>query len=289
MRPGDRMVFAVFGGLGNQMFQYAAGLYAERLWNIPVEFHFFETASGQPPSSRPLMLNEFEIKKKIQILGRIRRALYYGDRLHAAIPWLQGCLGVSIIRESTPHSVDSILFSKPKGRSLYYGYWQARSYLESVGETLREEFRLRRRLSTDAEMLVERIGTEAFPVAVHVRRGDYLGIRGGSQVLPGKYYRDAMSAFREKSGKVRFFVFSDDPDWVNSNELFKEEDVVIYRGNQRFAHEELVLMSSCKHHVIANSTFSWWGAWLNKEPKKEIVMPPYWSPGERVPKELELG
>lgn len=283
-----RPVFAVFGGLGNQLFQYSAGLYAEKIWGLPVDFHYFETATRASKNPRSLLLNRFSISKTIVPISALMRTVYYGSRLQASVPWVHALLGFQVIREQEPHSPDMRLFLKPSVPTFYFGYWQVKSYVDVVEKKLREDLVFDRHLSASAQKVRDCIIQRPLTVAVHVRRGDDAESGSGRRCLPIAYYEHAVRAYRRLSSDVRFFVFSDDSHWALQNALFRSADMVVHEGSQALAHEDLFLMSLCTHQVIANSTLSWWAAWLNGHPDKQVTMPPFWSQGEPVPPTLLL-
>jgi hypothetical protein len=113
-------------------------------------------------------------------------------------------------------------------------------------------------------------------VSVHLRRGDYAVEFSGENLLPVSYYRNAIEAARESLNPSKFFVFSDDIEFARTH-LGSDEDMVFVDHNgEAEAHEDLRLMAACDHHIIANSTFSWWGAWLNPSKEKLVFAPDRW-------------
>jgi len=106
-------------------------------------------------------------------------------------------------------------------------------------------------------------------VSLHIRRGDYLRTQDHHPVCSLDYYMDALSKFRDK--EYKFIVFSDDVDWCRNN---FNEDFIFTEGNTDY--EDMWLMSLCDHNIIANSSFSWWGAWLNDNPNKRVIAPKKW-------------
>jgi hypothetical protein len=128
--------------------------------------------------------------------------------------------------------------------------------------------------------VLEQIRSSKHPVSLHVRRGDSVLPVEGKVVLPMDYYSDAISLFKQRLADPTFFVFSDDLPFVKEN-LPRDQKVVFVGHNDTFtAHEDLRLMSACHHHIIANSTFSWWGAWLNPRPDKMVIAPRNWYVGK---------
>jgi hypothetical protein len=113
-------------------------------------------------------------------------------------------------------------------------------------------------------------------VSLHIRRGDSTLPWEGKVVLQMEYYSYAISIIKERLADPVFFVFSDDIPYVKKGFLRDVKMVFVEHNDDFAAHEDLRLMSSCDHHIIANSTFSWWGAWLNPRPDKIVVAPRHW-------------
>jgi len=154
---------------------------------------------------------------------------------------------------------------------------------------LLEEFTLNSALSFDASNLEKTI-SETIAVSLHVRRGDYVK---NPQVLKEfgicsiDYYKRAIKHIEDSVDSPTYFVFSDDLAWVKKN-LPVGEKVVYIQGENITDTEELTLMSKCKHNIIANSTFSWWGAWLNQNSNKIVVAPTPWFETQPYDKDLIL-
>ena len=118
-------------------------------------------------------------------------------------------------------------------------------------------------------------------MAVHVRRGDYLDPKHGGiyeGICTREYYEEAMGRIRERWPDARFFLFSNDPDWIRRN-LGGEGRILVEGGSEETGYLDLYLMSQCCHAVIANSSFSWWGAWLIENPQKMVIAPSRWMNG----------
>ena len=125
--------------------------------------------------------------------------------------------------------------------------------------------------------------TDPRSVAVHVRRGDYLEIPV-FQVCDSHYYRNSMNQMREHLPGARFFIFSDDPDWCRGE--FRDADTEVIDSGEAAANplHDLHLMSLASHHIIANSSYSWWAAWLGDKPDQHVIMPDRWyAPGHQGP------
>jgi len=166
---------------------------------------------------------------------------------------------------------------KLSGNLYLEGYWQSENYFASIREILLEDFLMRTSSNATNSKFLEQI-KESNSVSVHVRRGDYASDPQTSKLYAcctTDYYKAATEIINKRVKNARFFVFSDDPDWAESNLSF--ENQVVVRGNTADnGQEDLHLMQNCRHNIIANSSFSWWGAWLNQNPDKIVIAPKTW-------------
>ncbi len=151
------------------------------------------------------------------------------------------------------------------------GYWQSEKYFYHIGESLKEEFKVRSALSGKNKMLYEQI-CETESVCVHIRRGDY--VSHGKTHCTDEYYRKAIQFIIEKHPSSVFFVFSDEINYVKKMTIFSNKTIFIEEDNPPF--EDLRLMSACKHFVLSNSSFSWWAQYLARYEKKIVVAPKPW-------------
>lgn len=142
------------------------------------------------------------------------------------------------------------------------GYFQSEKYFKHNKKNILDLFDLDK-CSYDTDIL------DGDTVSLHIRRGDYLGVQDHHPVCSLDYYKDALSEFKDNDYK--FIVFSDDTDWCKQN--FKEDFLFV---ENKEPQEDLWLMSKCNHNIIANSSFSWWGAWLNQNKSKKVIAPKKW-------------
>jgi hypothetical protein len=166
-----------------------------------------------------------------------------------------------------------------------FGYFQSERYFAEIGEQLREWFAPRQPVGDAAAAALLCIERSRLPVSVHVRRGDYLkpGTAEVHGVLGELYYREAIGRIEAALGdEAEFFVFSDDPAAAEQVLNFVPTSRLTHvRGDPERPWEDMALMARCRHHVTANSSFSWWGAWLNRSPDKIVVAPRAWfAPAE---------
>jgi hypothetical protein len=163
-------------------------------------------------------------------------------------------------------------------RSLYLdGFFQAYQYAQGVEQQIRTEFRFRNPASGKNLEILNQIRAVDNSVSLHVRRGDYITRGAGPQVLSLSYHMRAMQTVIERLRNPTFFVFSDDIDYVRNNLPTRENIVFVDHNDTSNGCEDFRLMSACNHNIIANSTFSWWGAWLNPNPAKMVCAPSSWN------------
>jgi Glycosyl transferase family 11 len=178
------------------------------------------------------------------------------------------------IRESSTR-FDAAILGAADG-SYLEGYWQSERYFAPIAPQLRKEIRLRDALLPTARALESRIRATR-SISVHVRRGDYVSQPAASayfHTCQPAYYKRAMDKMLEHEPHAEFFVFSDDMAW--SREHIRPHRPLHFVDLNAPASVDLHLLSSCSHHIMANSSFSWWGAWLNDSPTKRVIAPVLW-------------
>jgi hypothetical protein len=264
----------LMGGLGNQLFQYAVGrcvsdARAARLvldlgWfaaDYPKSVHrrTFEL-EGLAASEARIELSESEIDRLEAPLGRRRRFLRSSPRLH-------------VIRERNVGLFDATVLDAPDA-SLLVGYWQSEKYFSPIAEVLRAEI---------TEWLAHAAPTPdgvvtADTIGIHVRRGDYVSnpeaaARHG--VLEAAYYERAVAFVCSRTAARRVLVVSDDPEWARDHLAFDVPTDHLGTSTDD-ALTAFAVLGRCVHHVIANSSFSWWAAWFNNNPERIVVAPRRW-------------
>ncbi len=277
------IIIRMTGGLGNQMFQYALYL---KLCSMGREVKFDDITEYELDNARPVMLWAFgltypradqeEINKItdgfLNLSHRIRRKLFGRKSLE--------------YEEKNCNYDPQVLQRDP---AYLTGYFQSEKYFMDVEEQVRRAFtfsegiwkgqdeEIRRKMQN---FLGQIQGCES--VSVHVRRGDYLEkeeIYGG--ICTVAYYKSAIEYMQRKRKESRFFLFSNDPEWVrewvNANYRGDNRFVIIEGTQEETGYLDLFLMSRCKNHIIANSSFSWWGAWLDENPRKRVIAPAKWA------------
>lgn len=261
------------GGLGNQMFQYALAL---KLMSLGRQVKIDVTKYAEHH-----VHNDFELDKVFGIscpfadLKEIK-SLGYRKANH-----LTELLKKTPLRKKTIYNHESYVFDE---RVLkldgYYleGYWQSEKYFSDIRGKILETYRFPEFASEEQKEYAERI-QGSHSVSVHIRRGDYLNYSYLQNICTLDYYKSAMQYFREKHPlDAEFYIFTNDVPWAE--EHFQEKDCHFVTGNSGAdSFRDMQLMSLCKDNIIANSSFSWWGAWLNQNPEKTVIAPERWVNG----------
>jgi Glycosyl transferase family 11 len=283
--PIERCVVTrIHGGLGNQLFEYAAGhALAHRLGvSHKVDTHLF-----QVQFDRTLGLREFNLPLHEATPAELRHLTpQWGPWWkNKAILWSHKLTPFNRRRwvlEET-FDFDARLFHAQPPCYLD-GWWQSEKYFADCAGQIRRMFRL----STPPSPRVAALGAEithARAIAVHVRRGDYVHNRDAALFhgcCSPEYYAAAGRWMRERLPQAPFYVFSDDPAWARAHLTFSGPVSWIEAAPPHSAHEDFFLLGCCDHFIIANSSFSWWPAWLQDAPTKRVVAPGRWFLGHNV-------
>ncbi len=269
------------GGLGNQLFQYAIGRSQSERLGVPlkldIEHHVKDT-------KREYGLKYFNISAQIATPDEIRKLKHDGF-FDTIVQRLFGEKQTSVCLEYDYKKFHPSALTIPDNTYLA-GFWQKEKYFENIQEILLKELTLKDPLPSETSALVEQI-KHTNSVSIHIRRGDYTLPKYAKifyQCTP-EYFYSAINTIKEKVANPHFFIFSNDIEWTKTLD-FPKETTYITPGHP---HDDLILMSMCKHNIIANSSFSWWGAWLNQNPEKIVIAPKHWftedSPEDSVPKD----
>lgn len=276
VRAIGMVVSRILGGLGNQMFQYAAGRsLANRLnTTLKLDLSFFSKQS-----LRSYKLDRFNAQEIIatasecnKLRGKEGRLFKVFQKLSLKYPRPE-----SYINETNYMQISESVMSAVKGDVYLNGYWQHEDYFKAIRSELLREFSPKLPLSAPAIDCMQSIKS-CNAVSIHVRRGDYVTSSIGRSVHGSctlDYYNNAIRYICANVNTPVFFVFSDDIEWCKNN-LCSLNDRIIFVDNTRDEIDDLILMMRCRHNIIANSTFSWWAAWLNEYSNKIVVSPKVW-------------
>ena len=265
----NTVIIRLNGGLGNQMFQYAAArsIALAHAATVELDMSWF----GDDPA-RSYALGPFAIaaKPKTYFLSHLRKPKYLAK-------WLRSIhINHPLFEEAHAHYDAEMMRVAPP--VLLKGFFQSERYFASIRQTIVQDFKIQTAPNAKAEQILRQI-SQTDAVCVHFRRGDYVmkpKVNAVFGTCSMEYYSTALQWIKSGLKSPHLFVFSDDPDWVRDN--FKPDipmTLVDIHGPAE-AHEDLRLMAACDHFVIANSTFSWWAAWLGSNRDKRIAAPKRW-------------
>lgn len=254
------IIVRLLGGLGNQMFQYAVGrhLALKNDTELKLDISGLGYDNGVSPK-RVYSLGDLRIKENLATPGEV---------------WWRklGLFWSQYYKESALSYDDKVL--RLTGNVYLDGYWPCERYFAAIGETIRSEFRPKRRLGKLTEDYRSMIG-KAPSVSLSVRRGDFVTKKFHGTCSPD-YYKRALAIILKRVKNPCLFIFSDDLPWAKKNLRYKYETRYLSQVGTDRSFEDVFLISFCRHNIIANSSFSWWGAWLNNNPEKIVVAPKRW-------------
>jgi hypothetical protein len=182
----------------------------------------------------------------------------------------------SVVRERSLHFDPNIL--KVSGNVYLEGYWGTEKYFKEIEAIIRRELTVGTEPSPVNKAMAEHI-CQAPAVSIHIRRGDFVSNSTTHKfhgMCSAEYYNMAVDKMAQMVGKPHFFIFSDEPQWAQDNLKLKFPATFVTHNSANEDYEDLRLMSLCKYHIIANSTFSWWGTWLNTAPDRIVLAPRKW-------------
>lgn len=274
------IIVRVTGGLGNQMFQYAMYKSLEKKGKLVKldSKSFYETKKEhngyelerifdiKPNKPTKEDLEKFD-ENNISTLFKIKRKLF-GDKKFV-------------------YDTKEYVFNKDvyKLKNSYLnGYWQSIKYFEGIENDIKKDFRFKNQLDNkNLEILNEIENSNS--ISIHIRRGDYMSPENYNMygcIATPTYYKKAIKVIEAKVENPTFFVFSNDMDWVKKNIQINSRVFYIDINSGNGSYKDMQLMSNCKHNIIANSSFSWWGAWLNENKNKIVIAPKKWINREDV-------
>ncbi len=270
----------LMGGLGNQMFQYAVArrLAITHRTSVALDMIFFENIA-EVDTPRVYELDCFKLQA--QILNPTSRPAenpdtnYLGKR--GKLRLLKDSLTGKawLVYREPHHNFDPSVANLPN-KTYLIGYWQTEKYFLDIRDEILADFSFAHQPGPQNKTLLKQVqSTES--VSIHVRRGDYVTNKNAHAFHGTKdnaYYQAALKPILKQVKKPTLFVFSDDPAWCKKHLTFKYPTTYV-EGNTR-GYEDMRLMMHCQHNIIANSSFSWWAAWLNQNPDKLVVAPKQW-------------
>ena len=270
-------IVQIHSGLGNQMFQYAFYVALKHYkpdTKIDASiFHYRPSHNGYELERIFDVHPSHATADERDMMADVSKDLF--SEIRRAIGWKRHKIGQLIIEPDPAHGWSPQLL---KAENCYLqGYWQSEKYFAHVATRIRNDFRFRQPLPQTENELARRIITTN-SISVHIRRGDYIKPRRRAdyEVCTATYYRRAVKYITQHIKSPVFFVFSDDPVWGQQQNVFPTDTVYVTGHTGLNAYIDMQLMSMCRHHIIANSSFSWWGAWLGQTDDSIVVAPHTW-------------
>lgn len=273
------IISQVIGGLGNQMFQYAAGRAMSILYNVPLHLDVGDF-EGYTLHQGFELARVFSCPITLATAQEVRSLLdWQSSRLARRIltqPPLHAFRNRNFVVEPHFHYWPGIRNLKPP---IYLtGYWQSQRYFLDAEQAIRTDFTFRQPLSSCNLATAAEISS-ANAVSLHIRRGDYVSnptTKATHGICQLDYYEAAVNTIANQVEAPYFFIFSDDMDWVRDKLKIPFPCKYVDQNQGTESYNDMRLMSLCQHHIIANSSFSWWGAWLNPSPSKLVIAPKKW-------------
>ena len=276
------IIVKLIGGLGNQMFQYALGRHLAEKHNtlLKLDISGFETYTLHKYALGAFNIQEnFASPQEVQSFTRLKAGVLKKiiRRLAGGPPLLAS---THVIEKKKFHFCPDIL-ELPDNIYLE-GSWQSEKYFSAIAEIIRREFTVESPQAGKDKELADQIA-EHESVSLHIRRADYVSDAHTQQVhgtCDMNYYFQCIEQLSQKIKAPHFFIFSDDPEWAYANMKLRYQYTIVDHNNADKNYEDLRLMSLCKYHIIANSSFSWWGAWLSQYDQKIVFVPQRWLKSE---------
>lgn len=274
----------IFGGLGNQLFQYAFGRRLSLKLNTGLMLNYYDQILRTDFDGENLtrITDVFDLPVKLYI-GKIRKRILNRNTL-SGIDHLISAVYAKTRYFLTENNYDYSQNIIKESKNIYAsGYWQNEKYFKDIENIIRKDFKFKIEQYVSNLDIYKEI-TKNNSISLHIRGKDYLTKTFYAR-CDVRYYLDAISIISKDSSELKFYIFTDDVDNVHQNykELLKFSEIV--NPQTIFIKPEivdLVLMSKCKHNIICNSSFSWWGAWLNNNPNKIVISPKKWFSDEWV-------
>jgi len=278
----------IYGGLGNQMFQYALNVALNQKGKkskiLFTNFFYNHHHNG------------FNVSKAFKLKLSFPLNLYNFLLVHGEFLYNNKFSAHFLKKFITQYHKNKFVTYKEKKEfvfdenvfyqtsSLLIGIWQVEAYFKDIKNIIWQEFTFNVPKDTKNKLLEEKI-KNCNSISIHIRRGDYLSEQWSNThkvIKDETYYINSINYLNRKIENPNYYIFSDDIDWVKANLIFPDCTFVAH-NNGKSSYIDMYLMSLCKHNIIANSTFSWWGAWLNKNENKIVIAPERWLNSNESP------
>jgi len=275
---------ALTGGLGNQMFIYAFCIGLRHRGEKTVLFVPRDNNSKGYGDQGYELDKLFDIQEFEDWKSRIQTTCLkqYSNFIRLFPAKFKASLfryvGMEMVKVPENFIFYPSIFEFTHKHQLFMGTWQSEQFFDGAASLVRESFQFKQTLLSSLTVELSASMQLENSVSIHIRRGDYLSDQyssGFAGVCTDEYYRAAMDYIQSKIESPRYYVFTDDKEWVK--ESFRLDNAVYVLHNTGIdSWQDMYLMSQCKHNIIANSSFSWWGAWLNTNSNKMVIAPKKW-------------
>jgi hypothetical protein len=269
-------------GLGNQMFQYAAAksLSIKKKTSLCLDISWYQNPASMQ-TVRNYELSVFKLKEKM--LYKDAAYMYYNEG-NAFINKIINKIERNIPYYKKKHFEEQMFefdinFFKARKDAILTGYWQSEKYFNNIADTIRNTFTCSDNDWSEKDKEVLNVIESSQTVSVHIRRGDMVynsevaKVHGACDL---EYYNKSIAYLNDKIQSIVFIIFSDDTEWARENIKTSNKMVFVDHNKDEKAWLDMQLMSRCNHNIIANSSFSWWGAWLNRNNNKIVISPKRW-------------
>ncbi|WP_121352388.1 alpha-1,2-fucosyltransferase [Flavisolibacter nicotianae] len=264
------IVSKLYGGLAGQMLQYALGrnLSLKNQTELYLDLSWYKSENQNSTFPRTFKLDKLNVQYKEVDYSRLYWKIRTMHRLKSLNPF-----SLVVVKEKDFSRFDPSII-ETKNNSVLDGYFNSYKYFEEVRDCLLREFTPNEQPNQKNSSCLHKIrATNA--VSVHFRRGDY-ALTSFHGMLTKDYYEAAIDKICSQLADPYLYIFSDEPEWVIDNIRFPFNYEVVNFNRDENNYWDMELMKNCRHNIIANSGFSWWGAWLNQNPEKTVVAPKVW-------------
>lgn len=270
-------IICLRGGLGNQMFQYSFGYSFSKKTSATLKL---DISCFKLDYLRNYELGLYNIIENFatsyEINKLTKKSSNLVDKTIRKLVFKSLSLNENFYKESG-FNFDGNVFNT-HNNTYFDGYWQSEKYFNDYRDDLLTMFSLKENVHYQTKKYQHKI-CDGESVSLHIRRGDYISDTKANNILgicPLDYYKTAVLAINDNIDNPHYYIFSDDIDWTKENIDFIDAITFVELAQDIPDHEEMWLMSQCQHNIIANSSFSWWGAWLNQNPEKIVIAPQRW-------------
>lgn len=278
----NRVIVSLYGGLGNQLFQYsAAKAYAlKNNASLTLDLFWFQIVDQlKDTTPRKYALNPYKLNVNLSYIGLPwhQKKSFFDKLLYKVVNFSKFSQAGTPIYSENLQGYDENFFKKTSP-IWFNGYWQSYKYFDFIDDIIKKDIGAIKNINNKSRIILNQIKSSE-SVCIHIRRGDYVTNTNAMNthgVCSLEYYYKGLEKVCRGLNNPQIFIFSDDPLWVKSNFKSKFSFTIVDVNGYDDAYQDLWLMKSCQRFVIANSSLSWWAAWLSNSPKKLVVAPKKW-------------